>query len=184
MTDVNSKGPAPIQVPVADSAIPEAEGGPAAPTSNAVADARDKLLAAIGAEAQLVAEKSAGDASKPLAELARAFNNVTIKNMITGTSQADVALLVVPADRGGFEGAFARETQVRLLTAIGGEAQHLAEKSAGQASTALAELAHAFTLVTSPSPAAARIALAPASGLTLMNEVAIDGSVTVTVRYL
>lgn len=36
-----------------------------------------------------------------------------IKNMITGTSQADVALLVVPADQGGFEGAFSKEGQTR-----------------------------------------------------------------------
>ncbi|PHJ22683.1 elongation factor 1-alpha [Cystoisospora suis] len=36
-----------------------------------------------------------------------------IKNMITGTSQADVALLVVPAEQGGFEGAFSKEGQTR-----------------------------------------------------------------------
>jgi len=36
-----------------------------------------------------------------------------IKNMITGTSQADIALLVVPADKGGFEGAFSKEGQCR-----------------------------------------------------------------------
>jgi len=36
-----------------------------------------------------------------------------IKNMITGTSQADIALLVVPADAGGFEGAFSKEGQTR-----------------------------------------------------------------------
>jgi len=36
-----------------------------------------------------------------------------IKNMITGTSQADVALLVVPADAGGFEGAFSKDGQTR-----------------------------------------------------------------------
>eukprot|EP00922_Rhytidocystis_sp_ex-Travisia-forbesii_P017314 GHVS01025836.1.p1 GENE.GHVS01025836.1~~GHVS01025836.1.p1 ORF type:complete len:450 (+),score=65.76 GHVS01025836.1:109-1458(+) len=36
-----------------------------------------------------------------------------IKNMITGTSQADVALLVVPADQGGFEGAFSKDGQTR-----------------------------------------------------------------------
>ncbi|MFB7216336.1 hypothetical protein [Streptomyces sp. NPDC056255] len=43
----------------------------------AVAEARDKLLAAIGAEAQLVAEKSEGQASAVLAELARAYTLVT-----------------------------------------------------------------------------------------------------------
>jgi len=36
-----------------------------------------------------------------------------IKNMITGTSQADVALLVIPAEAGGFEGAFSKEGQTR-----------------------------------------------------------------------
>lgn len=38
-----------------------------------------------------------------------------IKNMITGTSQADVALLVVPADAGGFEGAFSKEGRSFIL---------------------------------------------------------------------
>lgn len=36
-----------------------------------------------------------------------------IKNMITGTSQADCALLVVPADDGGFEAAFSKNGQTR-----------------------------------------------------------------------
>jgi len=36
-----------------------------------------------------------------------------IKNMITGTSQADVALLVVPAGPGEFEAAFSKEGQTR-----------------------------------------------------------------------
>jgi elongation factor 1-alpha len=33
--------------------------------------------------------------------------------MITGTSQADVALMVLPADLGGFEAAFSNEGQAR-----------------------------------------------------------------------
>ncbi|KAI8328136.1 P-loop containing nucleoside triphosphate hydrolase protein, partial [Chlamydoabsidia padenii] len=50
-------------------------------------------------------------------------NNVTImdassqrnfiKDMMTGTSSADVAALIVPADVGGFEGAFSKEGQTR-----------------------------------------------------------------------
>ena len=36
-----------------------------------------------------------------------------IKNMITGTSQADIALLIVPADQGGFEAGIAKDGQTR-----------------------------------------------------------------------
>ena len=36
-----------------------------------------------------------------------------IKNMITGTSQADVAILVIPADPGGFEASIAKDGQTR-----------------------------------------------------------------------
>merc|ERR1711968_353504 len=36
-----------------------------------------------------------------------------IKNMITGTSQADVAILIIPGDQGGFEGSFAKDGQTR-----------------------------------------------------------------------
>ncbi|MDT0544694.1 hypothetical protein [Streptomyces lonegramiae] len=57
----DGRGPAPIAVP---------------PEVPAAADARDKLLAAIGAEAQLVAEKSPGQASAALAQLARAYADV------------------------------------------------------------------------------------------------------------
>jgi elongation factor 1-alpha len=36
-----------------------------------------------------------------------------IKNMITGTSQADVAILVIPSDPGGFEASIAKDGQTR-----------------------------------------------------------------------
>ncbi|MFE7267961.1 hypothetical protein ACFU9B_39135 [Streptomyces sp. NPDC057592] len=54
----DGRGPAPIALP---------------PEVPAAADARDKLLAAIGAEAQRVAEKSAGEASAALVQLAHAY---------------------------------------------------------------------------------------------------------------
>merc|ERR1711981_1398294 len=36
-----------------------------------------------------------------------------IKNMITGTSQADVAVLAIAADKGGFEAGFSKDGQTR-----------------------------------------------------------------------
>merc|ERR1711981_1492225 len=36
-----------------------------------------------------------------------------IKNMITGTSQADVAVLTIAADKGGFEAGFSKDGQTR-----------------------------------------------------------------------
>lgn len=50
----------------------------------AAVEARDKLLAAIGAEAELVAEKSAGQASAALAELARAYALMTGGGTVAG----------------------------------------------------------------------------------------------------
>ena len=36
-----------------------------------------------------------------------------IKNMLTGTSQADAAILMVAADEGGFEAGFSKDGQTR-----------------------------------------------------------------------
>ncbi|MFF5488726.1 hypothetical protein [Streptomyces virginiae] len=58
--------------------------------SPAAADARDRLLAAIGAEAQTLAEKSPGHASTALEALARAYAIVT-----TSTAAATAASGVV-----------------------------------------------------------------------------------------
>ncbi|MER5730715.1 hypothetical protein ABT084_20685 [Streptomyces sp. NPDC002138] len=169
-------------------------------SAGSATDASGKLLETIGAEAQRVADKSSGQASGELVDLARAYARViepealnslgnfwqalgdkprsvnaesaaglavpVSRSLIAGTSQADVAMLVVPADAGGFEGAFSRnsptgvlaaDARARLLDAIGREAQLVAE-SPGQAATALAELARAYALV---APDAAAIA-APA----------------------
>ncbi|MFF4104366.1 hypothetical protein [Streptomyces sp. NPDC001903] len=52
---------------------PEANSADHQTQSSAVTNARDALLAAIGQEAQLVKEKSAGQASAALVELARAY---------------------------------------------------------------------------------------------------------------
>nr|BFD89204.1 hypothetical protein KitaXyl93_05640 [Kitasatospora sp. Xyl93] len=164
--EADGRGPAPITV---------------APESPAVAEARDALLAAIGAEAQNLAEQFPGQASAQLAELARAYTlttrgywatssayrfapgtdqpeGPTAKNMITGTSQADVALLVVPAEQSGFAAAFSKASTAEvpaaasardlLLRAIGTEAQSAAKQFPGQASAQLAELAHAYRRTT------------------------------------
>ncbi|MFF1916269.1 hypothetical protein ACFVYE_32720 [Streptomyces sp. NPDC058239] len=135
-----------------------------APPEPTAAEARDRLLAAIGREAGHVADTHAGRASVALGELAHAY-----RNLLTGTSQADVALLVVPADAGGFEGAFTRNTAApaeipaatteardALLRAIGREVEHVAATQPGQASAPLAELTRAYALVTTGSTAAAQ----------------------------
>ncbi|GGP95407.1 flagellin N-terminal helical domain-containing protein [Streptomyces melanogenes] len=176
-------------------------------SAGSATDAAGKLLEAIGAEAQRVADKSAGQASAELVELARAYARVlppsealnslgnfwqalgdkprsvhaesaagaaapASRNMITGTSQADVAMLVVPAEKGGFEGAFSRTSQTqlsaadardRLLDAIGREAQLVAE-SPGQTATTLTELARAYALVAPNTAAIAVPALQARAG--------------------
>ncbi|MFE7403568.1 hypothetical protein [Streptomyces sp. NPDC057557] len=80
-----------------DSTVIAAEGVQEIPATvrvveePAAADARAQLLAAIGAEAQLVAEKSAGQASAALVELAHAYalviGGATVPTAITPTSR-------------------------------------------------------------------------------------------------
>ncbi|MFE2864909.1 hypothetical protein [Embleya sp. NPDC059259] len=65
----------------------------------------------------------------------------------------------VPREGARQEPAAATEARDRLLRAIGREAEHVADTQPGQASKALAELAHAYALVaahaTTADPAAA-----------------------------
>ncbi|MCZ0999690.1 flagellin [Streptomyces mirabilis] len=150
-----------------------------------VTDARDKLLAAIGTEAEHVAEQSPGRASAALAQLADAYTLAAKNNILTQASQAMLAqanqlpqgvlqlLRSAPAAEGSksteLDGSGSADSSVqqipvqimvsevpaaadardKLLAAIGTEAQHVADTSAGQASTALAELTRAYSTVAS-----------------------------------
>ncbi|MCX5097788.1 flagellin [Streptomyces sp. NBC_00365] len=150
-----------------------------------VMDARDKLLAAIGTEAEHVAEQSPGRASAALAQLADAYTLAAKNNILTQASQAMLAqanqlpqgvlqlLRSAPAGEGSesteLDGSGSADSSVqqipvqimvsevpaaadardKLLAAIGTEAQYIADTSAGQASTALAELTRAYSTVAS-----------------------------------
>ncbi|MFD9523383.1 hypothetical protein [Streptomyces sp. NPDC059979] len=59
-------------------------------------------------------------------------------------------ILQIPAVVQIQESPAAAEARDKLLAAIGAEAQHVAEKSPGQASTALEQLARAYALIATP----------------------------------
>lgn len=106
-----------------------------------------------------------------LAGLAGAYALVGSRPASTAivTSDAATAVLVVPADTDGCAGAFSRTAQPqgpaatevcdRLLGAIGAEAGLVADKSAGQASVPLTELARPYTLVMGRSSVASDLSL-------------------------
>ncbi|MFD5142667.1 hypothetical protein [Streptomyces sp. NPDC058401] len=77
----------------------------------------------------------------------------------------------------------ATEARDALLAAIGAEAQHVVEKSAGQASAALAELARAYAVIVSVGNASATAGLAAtgriAGGL---KQISYDGDTIVGVN--
>ncbi|MFF4104365.1 hypothetical protein [Streptomyces sp. NPDC001903] len=161
----------------------------------AATEARDRLLAAIGAEAQLVVEKSTGQASATLVELGRAYAVTTSSTYSEGVRAAKAVMwtgeevglwgaqdyartlanTATPTDLstpeeteqpptavGVSEGIqqtpariilpplapAAADARDKLMAAIGAEAQRITERADGQASAALAELAHAYALVT------------------------------------
>ncbi|UQX04782.1 hypothetical protein [Streptomyces sp. RerS4] len=141
---------------------------PADSTPVANDDAHDKLLAAIGTEAQTVAETSAGQASTALVELSRAYALVTSATTFRAAAryafredeeaplpipmrvtlpERTFVLQQIPAPITTPETPAATEARDALLTVIGTTARNL-QKYPGQASTHLAELARAYTLVT------------------------------------
>ncbi|WP_404870280.1 hypothetical protein ACI1MP_33170 [Kitasatospora griseola] len=138
--DADGRGPAPITIP---------------PESPAAVEARDQLLAAIGAEAQFFTENFRGQVSTQLAELARAYTAVTSISAAFMDFEGNV---VPPRFVPGVDpfpipvGAGARD---QLLVAIGTEAQFIAENLRGQASASLLELARSYTLVTTDTVAVA-----------------------------
>ncbi|MFD8025804.1 hypothetical protein ACFV6G_35995 [Streptomyces lavendulae] len=136
--------------------------------SPAATEARDQLVAAIGTTAQNLAEQSPCQAAAALVELARAYTLVTTRN--EGMSFSPISWPMKPVN--GFfdvrstpsqagadapasapttipaESPAATEARDQLLTAIGTEAQNLAEQSPREASAQLAELAHAYAHTT------------------------------------
>ncbi|MGB8946638.1 MAG: hypothetical protein WCD21_41345 [Streptomyces sp.] len=66
----------------------------------AVTESRNALLAAIGAEAQLVAEKSTGQASSALVELARAYALVTAGTTAVAAPGLPTGSLPSPSAKG------------------------------------------------------------------------------------
>ncbi|MFC8583655.1 hypothetical protein ACFUGD_03620 [Streptomyces sp. NPDC057217] len=75
----------------------------------------------------------------------------------SGESQSE-GIQQIPAQINLNEVPAAADTRDILLKAIGSEAQHVADKFPGQAAAALEQLAHAYALVTGPTP----VATAPA----------------------
>ncbi|MFJ7148910.1 hypothetical protein ACIQVT_11990 [Streptomyces sp. NPDC100445] len=81
------------------------------------------------------------------------------------TTAADEGIQQIPTVISVTEVPAATDTRDILLQAIGAEARIVADKLPGQASKALADLAHAYALVTAGTPAVAT--LTPPTGTTI-----------------
>ncbi|MEV8349080.1 hypothetical protein ACFVTT_15510 [Streptomyces niveus] len=79
-------------------------------------------------------------------------------NEAESTETTEEGLQQIPATISVTEVPAAADARNKLLAAIGAEAQHVADKSAGQAATALEALARAYALVTSGTAAVAPVA--------------------------
>ncbi|MFD8785174.1 hypothetical protein [Kitasatospora sp. NPDC059599] len=158
-TTPNSKGPVQIQVRPEMTANPDLTPGTgaAAPDPQAAAaleaEVRDKLLAAIGAEAARVAQKPAGEAAAALAGLARAYARVVGGRRAVVTTETDgevkqdstvVTVELPPA---------AAQARMELVTAIEGEREGWSRREqepGGESLEFLLDLADAYGTVTRP----------------------------------
>ncbi|MFF4331130.1 hypothetical protein ACFYZT_32075 [Streptomyces sp. NPDC001591] len=137
---------------------------------SSAAEARDRVLTAIGAEAQNLTEQPPVQASTQLKELARAFRGITITSAAInaywkGSEKTATDAVAPQTDGDGQEPAqittppeapAAAEARNQLLTAISAEAQNLTEQFPGQASAQLAELARTYASVSTRTPAITR----------------------------